>query len=121
MAVEIKTDRAAWKAATDRAAKAATDALALQMKNDSLDYVPDDGEHILRDSCRIEETEESTDLVWDNVYAGYQWYGARADGSHQVKHYTTSGTGTAWVDKAKDDHGLEWEQVAQNAFTEALK
>ena len=120
MAIEVKTDRAAWAAALERASKAAAEALAIQIKNDSLDYVPDDGEHILRDSCQIEDTEDGKDLVWRGVYAGYQWFGARADGSHQVKHYTTPGTGSAWVDKAKDVHGEEWQKVTQNAFTEAL-
>ena len=120
MAIEVKTDRAAWAAALERATKAATEALAIQIKNDSLDYVPDDGEHILRDSCQIEDTEDGKDLVWRGVYAGYQWFGARADGSYKVKHYTTPGTGSAWVDKAKDAHGEEWQKVTQNAFTEAL-
>ena len=47
MAVTIKTDRAAWKAATDKAADFAAASLAEQMMNDSRDYIPTDGENML--------------------------------------------------------------------------
>lgn len=121
MPVQIKTNRALWKSITDAAADVASAALAEQMIGDSRDYIPDDGEHILRDSGRIEESNEGRDLVWDNVYAGYQWFGVRADGTHEVENYTTSGTGKAWVDEAKASQGDDWQKVAQNAFSEALK
>lgn len=121
MTVQIKTNKALWKSITDAAAKSASKVLAEQMMGDSRDYIPDDGEHALRDSGKIEESKEGADLVWDNVYAGYQWFGVRADGTHEVEHYTTSGTGKAWVDEAEAAHGDDWQKVAQNAFTEALK
>lgn len=122
MAVTIKTDRAAWKAATDKAADFAAAALAEQMMNDSRDYIPTDGENMLRDAGRIEKPADGErDLVWDNVYAGYQWFGARADGTHEVKHYTTPGTGKAWVDEAKAANKEKWDQTAQNGFTEGMR
>lgn len=129
MSVEIKTNRAAWKTALEKAADKAADALTNQVINDSLDYIPDDGEHQLRDSGRVAEGDGPGEkyATWGAgdadglVYAGYQWYGVRKDGTHQVKHYTTAGTGAMWAEKAKQAHGKEWDQVAQNGFTEGLR
>lgn len=120
--VSIKTDRAAWAALVAKAADTAAAALAEQMMNDSLDKVPDDGEHTLRDIGRIEKVDAgSRDLVWSNVYAGYQWYGMRIDGTHVVEHYTTAGTGKAWVETARAENQANWNKVAQNGFTEGMK
>ena len=122
MSVEIKTDRAAWKAIVEDAADYAAAILAEQMMNDSRDYIPDDGEHILSDSGRIREAEPGArELVWGIVYALYQWFGVRADGTHVVKHYTKSGTGKAWVDQALAAHRDDWQQVVQNAFARGFK
>lgn len=122
MSVEIKTNRAAWKSAIDMAADKAAAALAEQVMNDSLDKIPDDGEHTLRDIGRIEKTQTGQrELVWDNVYAGYQWYGMRADGTHVVENYTTPGTGKMWIEQARAENSDKWQKVAQNAFTEGLK
>lgn len=121
MGVEVKTDRAAWAALVAKAADTAAAALAEQMMNDSRDKVPDDGEHTLRDIGRIEKVDAgSRDLVWSNVYAGYQWYGMRIDGTHVVEHYTTVGTGKAWVDTARAENQANWDKVAQNAFTKGM-
>lgn len=121
MSITIKTDHAAWKAALDAAADKAAAALSDQMMNDSLDIIPkQDGN--LRDAGRVVKTAEGErELVWDNVYAGYQWYGMRKDGSNIVKKYTTPGTSKMWVEQARAKHGDEWEKVAQNGFTEGLK
>ena len=35
-------------------------------------------------------------ITYESDYATYQYYGKRKDGSHKVKNYTTSGTGTYW-------------------------
>lgn len=122
MPIEVKTDRAKWKATVEGASERSADSLANQMMNDSIPLIPDDGEHHLRDIGRIENTGvgERT-LVWDNAYAGYQWFGARADGTHVVKNYTTGGTGKAWVDEAKARSGKSWGNVAQNGFSEGFK
>lgn len=121
MSVEVKTDRAKWAALVTKAADAAAQALAEQMMSDSRDKVPDDGEHTLRDIGRIEQVDAgSRDLVWSNVYAGYQWYGMRVDGTHVVEHYTTPGTGKAWVDTAREENQATWDKVAQNGFTKGM-
>lgn len=121
MGVEIKTDRTKWAALVAKAADAAADALADQMMNDSLDKIPDDGEHTLKDNHRIDKPANGErDLVWSSVYAGYQWYGMRVDGTHVVEHYTTPGTGKAWVDTARAENQAAWDTVAQNAFTKGM-
>lgn len=121
MGVEVKTDRVAWAAAVAKAADFAAAALAEQMMNDSRDKVPDDGEHTLRDIGRIEQVDAgSRDLVWSNVYAGYQWYGMRKDSTHVVENYTTPGTGKAWVETARAENQTNWDKVAQNGFTKGM-
>lgn len=35
-------------------------------------------------------------ITYESPYAKYQYYGVREDGSHQVSHYTTPGTGPYW-------------------------
>ena len=121
MGFEIKTDRAKWKAVLEAGAEAASAALAEQMLSDSRDKIPDDGEHTLRDIGRIEKVDAGErDLVWSNAYAAYQWYGMRVDGTHVVEHYTTPGTGKAWVDTARAENKDKWDKVAQNAFTKGM-
>lgn len=121
MSFEIKTNRAAWKAALEKAADEAAAALAEQMMSDSRDRIPDDGEHTLRDIGRIEKLDTGErDLVWSNVYAAYQWYGMRVDGTHVVENYTTPGTGKAWVDTARAENKDKWDKVAQNAFAKGM-
>ena len=89
--------------------------------SDSRDKIPDDGEHTLRDIGRIERVDTGErDLVWSNAYAAYQWYGMRVDGTHVVEHYTTPGTGKAWVDTARTENKEKWDKVAQNAFAKGM-
>lgn len=122
MKVEIKTNVGAWKSSIEKAADKAVDGLANQMMNDSIDKIPDDGEHTLRDNGRVEVVNPGErELVWSTVYAAYQWYGMRADGTHVVKNYTTSGTGKMWVEAARAENQSIWDKVAQNGFTEGLK
>lgn len=102
-------------------------ALAEQMLADSENFVPYSGGSSqsaggLRESGKVERGESGRFyLVWDSVYALYQWFGVRADGSHRVHNYTTPGTGTQWVEKARDRYGDRWAEIAQKKFTEALK
>lgn len=39
-------------------------------------------------------------IVWQRVYAGYQEFGQRLDGSHRVKKYTTPGTDKHFASKS---------------------
>lgn len=127
MAVIVKTDKAKWIDAINQARDVAAYALAEQMLADSEQYVPYSGGSSqsagnLRESGKVEKGESGRFyLVWDTVYALYQWFGVRADGSHRVRKYTTPGTGTQWVDKAKAAKQDNWQKIAQKKFTEALK
>lgn len=127
MAVIVKTDKAKWINAINHASDVAAYALAEQMLQDSENFVPYSAGSVqsaggLRDSGKVERGASGRFyLIWDTVYALYQWFGVRADGSHRVHHYTTPGTGTMWVDKARDRFGDRWQEIAQKKFTEALR
>ena len=121
MSITVKTNRSAWESAVRKAADKAAAALAEQVMTDSRDKIPKQ-EGTLRDIGRIEKTAEGArDLVWSNAYAGYQWYGMRADGTHVVKNYTTAGTGTMWAEKAAIQNADKLQKTAQNEFKRALK
>lgn len=126
MAVIVKTDRAKWTAAMTHATGLAKHALAEQMLADSEAFVPYSGGSIqsaggLRESGHIVDGESGrVYIVWDTVYALYQWFGVRADGTHRVRHYTTPGTGRMWVDTAKARFAARWQEIAQKAFSEGL-
>lgn len=127
MAVIVKTDKAKWIGAINAASDLASYALAERMLADSEKYVPysagsSQSAGGLRESGKVERGESGRMyLVWDTVYALFQWFGVRADGTHRVRHYTTAGTGTQWVEKARAAHEAEWREIAQKKFTEALR
>ena len=126
MAVIVKTDRQKFHNVINGAAELARYALAEQMLQDSEKFVPYSGGSVqsaggLRDSGKIVDGDSgSLYLVWDTVYALYQWYGIRADGTHKVNNYTTAGTGKQWVETAKGQYGARWDNIAQKSFTEGL-
>lgn len=126
MSVIVKTDRAKWINAVNNASDKAAYALAEQMLADSEKYVPYSGGSSqsagnLRESGHVVKADSGRYfLVWDTVYALYQWFGVRADGSHRVKNYTTAGTGKQWVETAKDKNIDKWRDIAQKDFTGAL-
>ncbi len=39
---------------------------------------------------------QPSSITYEQEYASYQYYGQRENGSHQVKNYTTLGTGPYW-------------------------
>jgi hypothetical protein len=127
MSVIVKTNKQKWIGEINKASGVAAYALAEQMLADSEKFVPFSGGSSqsaggLRESGHVVQGENGTFyLVYDTVYALYQWFGVRADGSHRVKNYTTAGTGRQWVDKAKEQYGDRWRDIAQKQFTGALK
>lgn len=128
MAVIVKTNKQKWINAVNNASDIAMYALAEQMLADSEKYTPYSGGSSqsaggLRESGKVVRGEDKGIfyLLWDTVYALYQWFGVRADGTHRVHHYTTSGTGKLWVDAAKAKNGDKWRDIAQKEFTRALK
>jgi hypothetical protein len=127
MSVIVKTNKAKWIDAVNNASGVAAYALAEQMLADSEKFVPYSGGSSqsaggLRESGHVVQGENGNMfIVWDTVYALYQWFGIRADGTHKVHNYTTSGTGKQWVEKAREQYGDRWREIAQKEFSGALK
>lgn len=127
MAVIVKTDRQKMQGVMDKASDLAKYALAEQMLADSEKFVPYSGGSIqsagnLRESGKIVKGEDGAlYIVWDTVYALYQWFGVRADGSHKVRNYTTPGTGKQWVETARAQYGDRWHDIAQKGFNKGLQ
>ena len=126
MAVIVKTDRQKMRRIMGQASERAMYALAEQMLADSERFVPYSAGSIqsagnLRESGKVVKGENDVFyLVWDTVYALYQWYGVRADGSHKVRNYTTPGTGKQWVETARAQYGDRWHKIAQKEFSGGL-
>lgn len=126
MAVIVKTDRQKMRRIMGQASERAMYALAEQMLADSERFVPYSAGSIqsagnLRESGKVVKGENGVFyLVWDTVYALYQWYGVRADGSHKVCNYTTPGTGKQWVEAARAQYGDRWQKITQKEFNGGL-
>lgn len=126
MAVIVKTDRLKMQQVMGKASELAQYALAEQMLADSEKFVPYSAGSIqsagnLRESGKIVQGDKgSLYLVWDTVYALYQWFGVRADGTHRVRHYTTAGTGRQWVETARAQYGDRWQEIVQKEFNRGL-
>lgn len=127
MAVIVKTDRQKFKSVIGKASELAAYAVAEQMLADCEKFVPysagsSQSAGNLRESGKLVKGENgSMYLVWDAVYALYQWYGVRADGSHKVSRYTTPGTGKQWVEAARAQYGDRWQKIAQKEFSGGLE
>ena len=118
MSSKVVFDTAAFTAKVKKGKQIAERAIAEQIIADSRQYCPDDGEHILRDSARIEQNGEGTQVTYNTPYAAYQYYGCYPDGSHQIAHHTTAGTTTQWIEHAKAANNDKWVRGGQNAFKE---
>lgn len=126
MAVIVKTDRQKMKSVMDKATDLAKYALAEQMLADAEKFVPYSAGSVqsagnLRESGKIVQGEGGAlYIVYDTVYALYQWFGVRADGSHKVRNYTTPGTGKQWIETARAQYGERWHDIAQKSFNKGL-
>ena len=47
-------------------------------------------------NLRLIKDERSDSVTYESLYAKYQYYGMREDGSRPVRNYTTPGTGPYW-------------------------
>lgn len=126
MAVIVKTDRQKMRRIMGQASERAAYALAEQMLADSERFVPysagsSQSAGNLRESGKVVRGDNGVMyLVYDAVYALYQWYGVRADGTHKVQKYTTPGTGKQWVEAARAQYGDRWQKIAQKEFNGGL-
>ena len=118
--VTVKLDRAHLTARMQRGKEQCGPALAEQILGDCNQYaVPDDGEHILKSSGRVEKIGEDSAATWNTVYAAYQFYGCWPDGTHVVKNHTqgyTENPSTAWTERTRDRYKDAWDKVAQREF-----
>ena len=127
MAVIVKTNKQKWRGVIEQASDKALYALAEQMLADSEKFVPYSGGSVtsaggLRESGKVTKGKSGAlYLVWDSVYALYQWFGIRADGTHKVRNYTTPGTGKQWVEAARNQYGDRWHAILQKQFTEDMR
>jgi hypothetical protein len=127
MAVIVNTDRQKMQSVIGKASDLARYALAEQMLADSEKFAPysagsSQSAGNLRESGKIVKGENGVlYLVWDAVYALYQWFGVRADGTHRVRHYTTAGTGRQWVETARSQYGDRWRDILQKEFNKGLQ
>ena len=55
-------------------------------------YVPEDTKALIDESY----IDGECNIVYDQKYAGYQYYGQRKDGSRPVRNYSKPGTGPYW-------------------------
>jgi hypothetical protein len=127
MAVIVKTDRQKLQRVMGKASDLAMYAVAEQMLADSEKFVPYSGGSIqsaggLRESGKVVKGDDGCFyLVYDSVYALYQWFGVRADGTHRVRHYTTAGTGKQWIETARAQYGRRWQEMLQKEFNRGLQ
>ena len=118
--VTVNLDRAHLMARMKRGKDHAGPILCEQILQDCNQYsVPDDGEHTLKDSGRVEQLDEDFAVTWNTVYAPYQFYGAWPDGTHQIRNHTqgpTQNPSIRWTDAAEAVYGKAWEVVAQREY-----
>lgn len=74
-------------------------------------YVPKD-EGNLRTIVDI----QPDSITYESPYARYQYYGIREDGTHQVKNYTTPGTGPYWDKRMVSAEMQDVVKEVQNYF-----
>lgn len=120
MPVKVTFDRAHLAARLKKGKDHCGPFLAEQIRTDCNDYsVPDDGEHTLKDSSRVEKIGEDYASTWNTVYAAHQFYGCWPDGSHVIKNHTqgyTDSPSIMWTEPAKKRYGKDWNTVAQREF-----
>ena len=75
-------------------------------------YVPEDT-GILHDTSYVDTTDCS--IHYDQVYAGYQFYGERKDGSHVITHHSKAGTGPHWDKLMMSAEGKDLEKDINKA------
>lgn len=122
MNCKVEIDIATLRQKIERDKKAATMAVGEQIIADCDQYVPcRDGDlkaSGITNGPQV-QSDGSVNLIWDKVYAAYQWYGCWPDGSHVIQnHDIKDGSSKAtimWVDEAKKQYGKDWEKVGKNA------
>ena len=84
--------------------------VANQVVIDSENYVPSDGEDILRGTGKA----NNGSVSWNTVYARAQYFGT--NGIVTFRKYTTPNTGSKWTEKASNSKMKNWEEVAKKGL-----
>lgn len=135
--IRVQLDRAHLAARMEKGKEFGGKALAEQILGDCTQYsVPDDGEHMLKSSGRVEKVDgDDYAATWNTVYAAYQFYGCWPDGSHKIhdgppiyndkgkkiRGHTQSYTEnphTQWTETARDRFKADWDKQIQKKFVE---
>lgn len=90
--MRIVSNRAELVAMMSNRAIYANSLWAHDIKRSSLAQTPLKS-HQLRASIKTPAQGTKQRIIWDQPYAQYQERGMRYDGTHQIKNYTTAGTG----------------------------
>lgn len=65
----------------------------------------------MRELAKVVKGHRAVAVVYPGPYAGYQERGAREDGSHVARNYTTHGTGKHYLEttgKRNIEKGIKW-------------
>ena len=124
--VSVSLDRSKLAARLKRGDEAAGPVLAEQIIHDcNLYSTPDDGAHALKNSAKPEKLADGCwAATWNTVYAAYQYYGCRPDGSRVIQNHTmdyTPNPSTQWCETAKARFGEDWGVVAQKEHTKGAR
>lgn len=74
-------------------------------------YVPEDT-GVLHDTSLVDSTDCA--IIYYQPYAGYQYYGQRKDGTHEITHWSKPGTGPYWDKLMLSAEGNELVQDMQD-------
>lgn len=83
------------------------------MKRMNARYVPEKSTTLWK-TAYVEPSDCS--IHYDQIYAGYQYYGMRKDGTHVVSHYTKAGTGPYWDKKMMSAEGNSLRKTLDKAL-----
>ena len=124
--VTIKFDKEAVKARLKGASGKAVFITAEQIRKDSNQYCPDDQDPLI-DSSNEHSILEDGLIVWSSDYARYQYYGVTIVGTKPKTptdiplKYSKANAHMMWAHYARSQHGKQWEDVFQKAFTAELR
>ena len=119
--VTVTMNRAHLQAKINRGKDVAGAALAEQILADCNNTFIPWSEGTLRDSGRVEKVGEDHAATWNTVYAAYQYYGCRPDGTHVIHNHNTDHhpeATTLWCEAARGRYGSDWDKIAQKKFVE---
>lgn len=114
MSVKIEIDRSAVGARIKAASGVMLAKLSEKILADCNEYCRED-QGTLRQSSYTASEPEKGRLVWNTPYARKVYYTGTPSPEPNRK------ASLMWCDKARDEHGAEWQKAAQKLFSEEMK